>query len=96
MMTITRRARPVAAIALVTATVAAPIAPAAANGDGGLTLRRDGAKAVPFVIDRAPASADGFDWGDAGIGAAVAGLVLGATSALAARDRPVRRLVHLR
>ena len=38
-------------------------------------LRRNGSEAVPFVADvqpSAPATASGFDWGDAGIGAGAA------------------------
>ena len=46
-------------------------------------LRRDGSKAVPFVADLEPdiaaAAGEGFDWGDAAIGAG-----LGATIALLA------------
>jgi hypothetical protein len=46
-----------------------------------LVLHRDGSKAVPFIADVstptvAAAPGDGFDWGDAGIGAgAVLGIV---------------------
>jgi hypothetical protein len=44
-------------------------------------LRRDGSKAVPLVadldVDASGAVADGFDWGDAAVGAAAAvGLML--------------------
>ena len=52
-------------------------------------LRRDGSKAVPFVADlgpKAPATAGGFDWGDAAIGA---GAVTGVDRARAGR-RPRR------
>jgi len=41
----------------------------------GRVLHRDGSKAVPFVADlgtKAPSTVDGFDWGDAGIGAGAA------------------------
>jgi hypothetical protein len=94
-MTINRRTR-AAAVALLTAAMAAPAAPAAAKG-GDVVLRRDGSKAVPFVSDPAPTPADGFDWGDAGIGAGVATtLMLGATGALAARSRRPAGRVHLR
>jgi hypothetical protein len=57
---------------------------------GGLVLRRDGSKAVPVVLpDTAATAPDGFNWGDAAIGAAAAvGLMLlAATSWLAARRR---------
>ncbi len=54
------------------------------GGHPGIVLRRDGAQAVPFVADvgppKAPATSDGFDWGDAGIGA-TAMLALGAIAA---------------
>ena len=56
----------------------------------GPALRRDGSKAVPFVADlgpRAPATAGGFDWGDAAIGAgAITGaMVLGLGGVLSFR-----------
>jgi hypothetical protein len=53
-----------------------------------LTLRRDGSKAVPFVEDLRPglsrrssepsigSPADGFDWGDAAIGAGLGGVAV--------------------
>ena len=61
---------------------------------GAPALRRDGSKAVPFVADlesdaAAPAG-DGFDWGDAALGAAVAiGTVALAGVGLAVRGRRV-------
>ena len=58
---------------------------------GTLVLHRDGAKAVPFVADvgvsHPAASGDGFDWGDAMIGA---GAVLG-IAALGATGLTLRR-----
>jgi hypothetical protein len=61
--------------ALAVCTAAALAAPAWGKGGGGaVTLHRDGSKAVPFVAHVGPetgtASGDGFDWGDAGVGAA--------------------------
>jgi hypothetical protein len=83
----TRRAK-LTALAVAGSLLAA--APAAAEpNDGGATkardngqivLRRDGSKAVPFVpYTRTSATAprpDGFDWGDAAIGAGVASVML--------------------
>jgi hypothetical protein len=57
---------------------------------GTLVLHRDGSKAVPFVADTgasATTSSDGFDWGDAMIGA---GAVLG-IAALGAAGLTLRR-----
>jgi hypothetical protein len=61
-----------------------------------IVLHRDGSKAVPFVADvstpRVAAASDGFDWGDAGIGAgAVLGIAaLGGVGLLTLRrHRPV-------
>jgi hypothetical protein len=58
---------------------------------GTLVLHRDGAKAAPFVADvgvsHAAASGEGFDWGDAMIGA---GAVLG-IAALGAAGLTLRR-----
>jgi hypothetical protein len=72
-------------------------APAMAQSDD-LTLRRDASKAVPFVAEldgEAPTAADGFDWGDAGVGAglgiATAMVILVAARALhGPRLRPLR------
>jgi hypothetical protein len=57
-----------------------------------VVLRRDGSKADPFVANLAPtrtAAADGFDWGDAAVGAGagliVALLGVAATGAYAGR-----------
>jgi hypothetical protein len=57
-------------------------------------LRRDGSKAVPFdpIIGRTTsAPADGFDWGDAGVGAALGGAAalvgIGAAAAVRGRRR---------
>lgn len=80
------------AAALVAAAVAAPAAPAAGDGDGGIVLRRDGSKAVPFERDPDPvARADGFGWDDAGIGAGAAAAALLLTSAGARIVRGRRR-----
>ena len=63
-------------------------------------LRRDGSQAVPFVTGLEPVAApaaDGFDWGDAAVGAAAAlGLVAlgGAGLALYARLAPNRTAVR--
>jgi hypothetical protein len=81
--------RPIAA-ALLAAAVAAPAAPATGDGDGGVALRRDGSKAVPFVRDPDPAAReDGFGWDEAGIGAgaAVAALLLTSAGARIVRGR---------
>jgi hypothetical protein len=65
-------------------------------GDGGgasagvPVLRRDGSKAVPFVAGSEPNTAtapSGFDWGDAGIGAAFALAMVGLGRALLVRNR---------
>ena len=62
---------------------------------GGLLLRRDGSKAVPWVANLEPDVAvpagDGFDWGDAavGAGAAIALVALGGAG-LARRGRLAR------
>jgi hypothetical protein len=58
-------------------------------------LRRDGSKAVPFVpwVGEPPANADdGFDWGDAGVGATatLALATIAAGAALATGHRPRR------
>lgn len=78
--------------------VAAIAAPAS-----GQTMRRDGSKAVPFVVDPEanvrPTTADGFDWGDAAVGAAAAiGLVAlgGAGLALRGRLDPGRTAIRRR
>ena len=64
------------------------------SGHSGIVLRRDGSRAVPFVADVGPeatATSDGFDWGDAGIGAtamlALAGIAAGAGLFLGRRPR---------
>ena len=50
-------------------------APTTSAGDP--VLRRDGSKAVPVVVPPEPAAhSDGFDWGDAGIGAGTAAVAL--------------------
>jgi hypothetical protein len=71
------------------ADVSKPAGPVAS----GPVLRRDGSKAVPFVAELEPdtaAAADGFDWGDAALGAAVAiGTVALAGVGLAVRGRRV-------
>ena len=59
----------------------------------GPVLRRDGSKAVPFVAElerNTAAAADGFDWGDAALGASMAiGAVALAGVGLAVRWRRV-------
>jgi hypothetical protein len=66
--------RPIAAT-LLSAAVLAPAAPAA--DDEGFVLRRDPSKAVPFVLEPAPVTREeGFDWGDAALGAGAATLLL--------------------
>jgi hypothetical protein len=68
----------------------ADVATDAAGSSNGPVLRRDGSKAVPFVADSeptVPATADGFDWGDAGIGAAFALATLGLAGVLVAGKR---------
>ena len=63
-----RGIRATTAAALLTAALAAAPAPAAA--DDGIELRRDGSKAVQVVtVPRQVTQAEGFDWGDAAIGA---------------------------
>ncbi len=60
--------------------------------DYSSTLRRDGSKAAPFVADvesEPAATADGFDLGDAAIGAGVVLLAVGGTRALRSRGRGV-------
>ena len=50
----------------------AEVGTGATASSNGPALRRDGSKAVPFVAQlesTAPSAADGFDWGDAAIGA---------------------------
>ena len=69
-----------------------------ADSSTGPALRRDGSKAVPFVANvgseaaTAAAPADGFDWGDAGLGAGVGALAvaLAAVGAVSLRGRQVR------
>jgi hypothetical protein len=72
--------------ALAAAAIAAVAAPSTASADD-VVLRRDGSKAVPIVTVPEPARAEGFDWGDAGIGAGVglAALLLGAAGARVAQ-----------
>ena len=83
--------------ALAGSTVAVLAAPAWGQGGEDITLRRDGSKAEPFVAnlgtESAPttaASADGFDWGDAAIGAGlgVAAALLVVGGAYTVRRRP--------
>jgi hypothetical protein len=89
-----RRTQAAAVAALVTFAVAAPAAPAAVDEDSGLVLRRDGSKAVRVVtVPEHVARADGFDLGDAaiGAGATAASLLLAAAGARVARSRHTRR-----
>ena len=54
--------------------------PVASGSSHQVDLRRDGSKADPFVADVAPSgapAADGFDWGDAGVGLS-AGVIVAA------------------
>ena len=91
-MSNTRRTRATAAAALMTAALAAAPAPAAA--DDGIVLRRDGSKAVQVVtVPTQVARAEGFDWGDAaiGAGAGLAALLLAAAGAHVARSRHAGR-----
>lgn len=64
--------------------------------NGAIVLHRDGSEATPFVAEvgtgstsTPTVSSDGFDWGDAGIGAGAAllatALAVGASSALSGR-----------
>ncbi len=83
-------AAPVASVAPAAASVHEPSSAtpqtAQRSDDSGVVLRRDGSQAVPFVADVGPeatATSDGFDWGDAGIGA-TSMLVLAAIAAGAA------------
>lgn len=87
-MRIRQRTRAAALAALLAAAVVAPPAVAEGNAHGGIVPRRDGSKAVPFVpvLDPAP-KADGFDWGDAGIGAGVVALLLTAGGTYVVRTR---------
>ena len=94
-MSIRHCTRVAAIAALLAAAAGAP--PAQAAGDAGdeIVLRRDGSKATQVVTVPEPGTpAEGFDWGDAalGAGASVAALVLAAAAADAARRRhPGRR-----
>ncbi len=63
------------------------------NDSSGIVLRRDSTEATPFVAEAGaeatPVAGDGFDWGDAAIGAGV-GLLTATFAALGAgtiRDR---------
>ena len=82
--------RRVIAIGLATTTIALLATPAV-----GQSLRRDGSKAVPFVApvepDATAASGDGFDRGDAAIGAGL-GAVAVLTVIGGARAVRMRRL----
>jgi hypothetical protein len=74
--------------------IATALQPATAAGD--VVLRRDGSKAVSVAspgptspYTTIPKAADGFDWGDAGLGAGAAALALalGAAGATSLRRR---------
>jgi hypothetical protein len=65
------------------------------DDSAAIVLRRDGSQATPFVADVSPEAAvsgDGFDWGDAAIGAGAGlltvALVVGGSGAIAGRRRP--------
>jgi hypothetical protein len=94
-MSISRPTRATTAAALVTAAVAAaPTMAATEEERGGFVLRRDGSKAVEVVTLPEPAArADGFNWGDAGLGAGagVAALLVVATGAYGVRGRRAAR-----
>jgi hypothetical protein len=67
------------------------------DSTAGITLHRDGSKATPFVAEVGTASTatpansgDGFDWGDAAIGAG-AGLMAAALAVGASSVVPSRR-----
>ena len=65
------------------------------DAQSGSALRRDGSQAEPFAADvggPAVASDDGFDWGDAGIGAGTGALLVLAAGAvtIGALRRPSR------
>jgi hypothetical protein len=84
-MTRTTAPRLIAAALLSTA-VAAPAA--WAGDDQGFILRRDGAKAVPFVREAEPVAREqSFDWGDAALGAGVSAVLLASVGAGLARLR---------
>ncbi len=74
---------------------AVPFDPVIGTGDEP-ALRRDGSKAEPFVAEVGPqagATGDGFDWGDAMVGAGIAyGLMLLAAGALLLIRRRIPRL----
>jgi hypothetical protein len=67
--------------------IATTLQPATAAGD--VVLRRDGSKAVSVLGPGPTKAADGFDWGDAGLGAGAAALALalGAAGATSLRRR---------
>ena len=93
-MRITRRTPAAVAALLLTAAVGATPALAADDESGGVVLRRDGSKAVQVVtVPEQSPRADGFDGGDAGIGAGagVAALLLAALGAHAVRSRHAGR-----
>jgi hypothetical protein len=71
-MRVPRFARAAIAALVIAATLAVPTTSA-----GDTVLRRDGSKAVPVVVPPEPAAhPDGFDWGDAGVGAGAAAVAL--------------------
>jgi len=87
-----RGTRVTTAAALATAALAGAPAPAAAYD--GIVLRKDGSKAVQVVtVPRQVAQAEGFDWGDAaiGAGAGLAALLLATAGAHVARSRHAGR-----
>jgi hypothetical protein len=66
------------------------------SGDEGLVLRRDPGAAVDSPVVALPATGgEGFDWGDAGVGAAIMlGFLLLATGAAAARRQSRKSLAE--
>lgn len=81
--------RAITTAALLAAAVAAPPELAAGDEGSGVVLRRDGSKAVEVVTIPEPAArADGFDWGDAGLGAGagVAAVLVAAMGSGAVRE----------
>ncbi len=75
---------------------AVPFVAQVGGSESGPTLRRDGSAAVPFVAQVGPdrtSGGDGFDWGDAAMGALAGGLlVLLGSRALRTRGRRSGRL----
>ena len=72
---------------------AVPFVAHVGGSERGPTLRRDGSAAVPFVAQVGPDRAsDGFDWGDAALGALAGGLLVLLGSRAAQLGRRAARL----